>query len=64
MAKRKYTKFREEPVAYECTNRKCKWQGLDEEKERKRVSNIVTKFVCPDCGKDEFYGLVEYERKD
>jgi hypothetical protein len=58
MSKRKYTKWGEEPVRYECTKRKCKWQGKDEEKARKPKDEYMTEHVCPKCGNNEFYGLL------
>jgi len=59
--KRKYTNFREEPVRFECTKRKCKWQGLDSEKEQKSTDPEykIYESVCPNCGNNEFYGLLE-----
>ena len=59
MPERKYTRFGERPERYECTNRKCKWQGTVEEKSSKWVDSIETALVCPDCGSDEFYGLLK-----
>ena len=60
MAKeRKYTKMGESPVRYECTKKKCKWQGTMEEKDDKQVSSIESVKVCPNCGNDEFYGLLK-----
>ena len=63
MAKRKYTRGRETPLAYECTNKKCKWQGEDSQKAKEPI-NITrllgaTQSVCPICGTPEFYGLLE-----
>lgn len=52
----KYVKVGEDPVAYECTKRKCKWQGTDAQKGRKSVGSW-TEHVCPECGNNEFYGL-------
>jgi len=59
--KPKYTKFGEEPKRYECTKRKCKWQGLDSEREQKRTDPkyLMYESVCPNCGNNEFYGLTE-----
>lgn len=59
MAERKYTRSGEKPVRYECTNRKCKWQGFFEEKSEKKDKDGWTVKVCPKCGKDEFYGLIK-----
>ena len=36
-AKRKYARMGEKSVKNECTNKKCKWQGTDEEKAKKRI---------------------------
>lgn len=59
MAKRKYTKRGEEPKAYECTNKKCKWAGTDDQKSQKQNPDGWTDYICPNCGKNEFYGLLE-----
>lgn len=59
MAKRKYTRNGEEPQGYECCKKKCKWQGTDEQKGSKRISSIETELVCPKCGNNEFYGILE-----
>lgn len=58
-AKRKYARMGEKSVRNECTNRKCKWQGKDEEKAKKRIDEYVTEDICPKCGKNEFYGLLQ-----
>jgi len=58
MAKRKFTRIGETPNSYRCTNRKCKWEGKDEEKSRKREGNGYLVHICPNCLKDEFYGLL------
>ncbi len=49
----------ETPVKHECTNRKCKWQGKDEGKATKRISENISELICPKCGNNEFYGLLE-----
>ncbi|QYS86328.1 hypothetical protein JJC03_15620 [Flavobacterium oreochromis] len=59
MAKRKYTKSGETPKGYECTNRKCKWAGTDDEKAMKPIENGFLEHVCPQCKNNEFYGLLE-----
>jgi hypothetical protein len=60
MAKeRKYCKMGDTPVRYECTKKKCKWQGTANEKGSKRVSSIESQLVCPNCGNEEFYGLLK-----
>lgn len=51
----------EKAVAYECTKQKCKWQGTDEEKGRKRINEYQTEHVCPKCGNAEFYGLLRFQ---
>lgn len=57
--KRKYTRSGEAATEYECTKRKCKWQGSDEDKEQKRTGPeyMIFELVCPKCGNNEFYGL-------
>lgn len=63
--KRKYTRSGEEPKAFECTNRKCKWQGTDADKAlTKRSGEVGTVLTCPDCHNDEFYGLLEWNEKE
>lgn len=59
MAKRKYARFGEKAVRYECTKKKCKWQGTDEQKGRRFRDEYQTDHVCPECGNNEFYGLLE-----
>ena len=60
MAKRKYTRSGETAVRYECTKRACKWQGKEEEKEKapSKVDKGWYDHVCPNCGNNEFYGLL------
>ena len=58
MAKRKYCKSGEEPVRYECTKQKCKWQGYHEEKGRTPFTNGGWEDICPKCSNPEFYGLL------
>jgi predicted nucleic-acid-binding Zn-ribbon protein len=58
MPKRKYTKYGETPVAYECTKKQCKWQGTEEQKTKQKKSNSWIELVCPKCGNKEFYGLI------
>jgi hypothetical protein len=57
--KRKYTRIGEIAESYECTKRKCKWQGTDEQKNQKRTDPeyMIFELVCPKCGNNEFYGL-------
>jgi hypothetical protein len=59
MAKRKYTKNGEKPKAYECTKKKCKWQGTPEQVGKQYLSNGITQSICPKCCNNEFYGLLE-----
>ena len=59
MAKRKFTKHGEDPKAYQCTKQKCKWEGTDEQKESKRINMYQEEMICPKCGNNEFYGLLE-----
>lgn len=63
MAKRKYTTYRETPVAFECTKRACKWKGTDQEK-NKSPRNFGHELTCPNCGNNEFYGLLEKPEKN
>ena len=58
-AKRKYARMGEKSVKNQCTNKKCKWQGKDEEKSTKRIDEYMTELVCPKCGNNEFYGLLQ-----
>ncbi|WP_268846774.1 hypothetical protein [Flavobacterium aestivum] len=58
MAKRKYTKRGENPKAYECSKKNCKWAGTDNEKELKEIEKGYKEMVCPKCGNNEFYGLL------
>lgn len=57
-AKRKYARMGEKSERNECTNKKCKWQGKDEEKAKKRIDEYMTEDICPKCGNNEFYGLL------
>ena len=63
MPKRKYTKFGEKPSSYECCNRKCKWTGTDNQKSFKQIEPGYQKLVCPNCGNEEFYGLLPIKDK-
>jgi cytochrome c-type biogenesis protein CcmH/NrfF len=57
-AKRKYARIGENSTKHECTNKKCKWQGLNKEKSAKKVSECMEELVCPKCGNSSFYGLI------
>lgn len=59
MPKRKYTRRGDVAVAHECCNRKCKWQGFDKQKSLRKEPNGFSTHICPECGNDEFYGLLE-----
>lgn len=63
MAKRKYTRLGENPQGLECTNKKCKWQGLECEIVPKALEPSITEDSCPECGNTEFYGLIEKPHK-
>lgn len=66
MAKRKYVRWGEKEVAYECTNKKCKWQGDIGEWVQKNTDPEFpssTSSTCPKCGNDEFYGLLHKPAK-
>lgn len=46
----------------ECTKKRCKWTGTDDQKDRKinlldtrRLGVQITDLICPDCGNREFY---------
>jgi hypothetical protein len=58
MAKRKYVKMGETPVRFKCTKTLCGWEGTHEEKEGKDDDGWTT-LICPECGNEEFYGLLE-----
>ncbi|WP_329805436.1 hypothetical protein [Flavobacterium facile] len=56
----KYTASGETPIRYECTKRKCKWQGTDVEKYVSEIEGTsMQELVCPKCSNNEFYGLRE-----
>jgi predicted RNA-binding Zn-ribbon protein involved in translation (DUF1610 family) len=57
--KRKYTKSGENPIAYKCTKQKCGWEGIMEEKELIDINAIMSEYVCPKCGNNEFRGLLQ-----
>ncbi|MFT5760949.1 MAG: hypothetical protein ACI8WA_000050 [Polaribacter sp.] len=62
MAKRKFSRKGETPKAYQCCDQKCKWEGTDEEKvekETRRHELKVFDLTCPECGNNDFYGLLE-----
>jgi len=49
----------DEDKGYQC--RRCKWQGLKEERNWLRAAGSTTcNAVCPDCGHDTFRGLLNY----
>ena len=58
MAQRKYARMGEKSDSYECTNRKCKWQGKDEQKVWKRLTKHEGELTCPKCGNSTFYCLL------
>lgn len=57
MPKRKYTKIGETPTKFQCTNRKCKWEGTGKEKYKKNDGDWIVS-ICPKCGGEEFYGII------
>lgn len=57
--KRKYAKSGDKAVASECVKQKCKWQGTEDQKAKRRKSDGWTELVCPNCGGNTFYGLLE-----
>lgn len=48
----------EKSGVYECTNRKCKWQGTHEQKSSKEYGGRTVS-ICPKCGNEEFYSLIK-----
>lgn len=48
---------------YECSNKKCKWTGTDEQKAKRKLDAITSELVCPECGNNSFYGLLELPTK-
>lgn len=57
--KRKYARFGDDKSGvYECSNKKCKWQGTDEQKSR-RKDELGYVLICPKCGNDSFYSLIK-----
>ena len=62
--KRKYARMSDKNITmFECCKNKCKWQGTDEQKERKSINHKKSLLVCPKCGNDQFYGLLTQESK-
>lgn len=59
----KYVKQGETPEIYECTKRKCKWQGTYEEKAERKIEEGYFEKICPNCGNAEFYGLANPSKK-
>lgn len=58
--KRKFTKWGEKPVAYQCTKQKCKWEGTMEQKVLKKDEDgWGSHYSCPNCGNIEFRGLLD-----
>lgn len=59
MAKRKYARHSDPRTKnYECTKRKCKWQGTLEQQPIKEIDPGHSQHVCPKCGNNEFYNLL------
>jgi hypothetical protein len=59
--KRKYTRSGDVAQGYECTKIKCKWQGTEDDKaSRMKSGTSWIEHICPNCGNEDFYGLVEY----
>lgn len=61
--KRKYTKAGESCLGFKCTKNNCNWEGLDEERSTVKKDDMWEEFVCPKCGNNEFYGLIEKPKK-
>jgi len=64
MPERKYTQNGETAKAYECTNKKCKWQGTTEQKAEKPDGYGISEHVCPKCNNNTFYGLLNIPTDD
>ena len=58
----KYTNEHSNAKAWECCNKKCKWQGLESEKATIEDDGFL-KNVCPKCGEESLYGLREVPAK-
>jgi len=43
---------------YKCTNKKCGWEGKQEDKSYVVLQDGYTEDVCPKCTNNEFYGLI------
>ena len=60
MANRKYARTSDTNITrYECSKKKCKWQGtLDEQSKVRNKDGWGEDYVCPKCGNPEFLGLI------
>lgn len=47
----------ETPSKFQCTNKKCKWEGTEDDKAKKQHDGWLVS-VCPECKNEEFYGLI------
>lgn len=56
--KRKYARNGEKPKSYKCTNKKCNWEGKESEKKTSSIDECMNELICPNCGKNEFYGIL------
>ena len=57
-AKKKYARMNDVVTKYECTNKKCKWHGTIEQKQKVMIEPGVYENKCPKCANSEFYGLI------
>lgn len=65
MAFRKYARSsdpKEENPTYECSKRRCKWQGKDSDKVRTKTDPEYPIFThtCPKCRNDVFYRILNH----
>lgn len=44
---------------YECSKKKCKWRGTMDEKNEKQIEPGYFEKACPNCGNNEFFGLIK-----
>lgn len=48
-------------IKYQCSKRKCKWIGTDEDKAKVQIDDYLPveceEFRCPKCGNNEFYKM-------
>ncbi|KVV14834.1 hypothetical protein [Flavobacterium sp. TAB 87] len=60
MSKMRFVRYGEKPTAYQCTKKTCKWEGpFDQQVKVRKRRSCDSEYVCPKCGHNEFYGIVE-----